>query len=193
MGCCASKPLADSPPLPTRTDSQQHRPLEETIELRKTSSPPDLPPGPDTTPSPTDSVQPVRSASAPTPHQPDDTSQSPPPGPGRPSAPRSLPKAKSSSLHHLGGWQVSEGETSQKPSLSSHHFSRTLSADPLRHRNDARYQPLGVAASDGNGKGTDPRVGLRADKKRAATRDNNAGPLLPAVQEMLPPGFRYAL
>ena len=205
MGCSSSKPAHSSPPS-ARAVSQQHRPHEETIELQRSSSPFDLPPGPDTTLVPANTTQTVQSVSAPTPPQPDNTSQRPPPGSGRSNftpVPRSVSRTASVSPLHLGGWQVSE-ETSRKPefdrpnrSLSPHHMSRSFSADTSRNRVTNDFQPLVVPSSstggghsDGGGNGTS-HVGPRADKKRAATRDT--GPLLPTVQEMLPPGFRYAL
>jgi hypothetical protein len=207
MGCISSKPTPSDPLPPVHPVSQRHRPHGETIEPRQVSPPPDPPHRTYTTPAPADLVQPDQLVSEPIPLEPDNTSQRQPPVSGRsksPHAPRGLAKATSTSLHHLGGWQVSEGETLRKPlpeldrpnpSLSSHHMSRSFSADTSRHR---AFQPMAVQPSpfgssghsDGSGNGTAPGPYV-GPKGRAATRDNNT--LLPTVQEILPHGFRYAL
>jgi hypothetical protein len=218
MGCFSSKPTIDpsQPPPPTRA-SQQTQSKGEDIELRphnQTSSPP-VPPlrRPDATSVPDKQVHPDGSISAPNPPQLDRRpSQNPSPRVDRSKFP---PVSKgisrtTSALHFdgstRGGWQTSEGESSQKPlpesgssnhSSSSRAMSRSASMDT---RHDARYRPPRAPPSSFGNSGTlqdlDSRTGPRAGSKRAATTGHNTvtRSFLPAtVREVLPDGFRYAL
>ena len=191
MGCLFSKPSPSSPPPPTRAVYQQHQSHEERNEPRKSLPLPDPPPGPDTTPSPVDPVQPDQQPiSVLTPPPPDNTSQGPLPGSGGPNythVPRGVSRTTSRTTFDR-----------PNPSLSPHHMSRSFSAGTPRNSERNDFQPLAVSPSsfkgsgynDGSGNGTS-HVSSRAGQKRATT--SNTGSLLPTVHQMLPHGFRYAL